>query len=784
MASRAECGPVAQVLEHIVEVERQLKEKDSVFFEEAVQHLMVVADAVKELEDTRKTTRELLEEETIENSKLRYKITHLPAIIAKEIEDAVTSACESISLEILQLQNDLKNISLDQENTEKKQLMLEEQNLSLGDHGRTLWEEHQEAVEILNQHMADKAGQSILVNQTHNRRKKAEEDAIDYRHKTEDLTEDMDNERKRFHEEMENLAVEILETQRKTETQEAKNEEKKNDLEQRRSVLFDLEEKINKEKEVVSALKSSILLQQASHGRLTDKLDFQKKQSADLSNKIDILELRMVNQKEDFNQQSNSLNEQLLKLEEEMNTQKILQESLAEKHKALKQEYQAASEEEDRQHAFKKDLSLQLDKSTAVLNEKQELLGKIRKELKEMEQESEKLVESMRLTAQHLAFQVEESRQNLGTERQKRMIIQNNKNETTKEMELWKLSEEAIINGLKQRITTGQDRQKFYTKEGTRLQKEIKHLEKEIFSVTEELERNHRDYLQEEHILKEQIKTLEEKLEASNKHLQSEQERLTTNIPIKNEAEDSCIKENKNYEDLKKFAAELKSKQKTLEVSIAKMCKDTEAHSKIKEAKKISLKELRDSAFKKLQCDLQSIKQADINIYEINRKLELVNMENCRLKLQNAQYKDGIAAMKAESKKHTSASKQLEGDLNSLVEHLHKCWEEDHNVCNDFSERDQEILDSIVELLKKIHCREEKIGYLNGALQGKLAGISSILQIKTGMICNVRQHSVGSLMEIIRYEATLHHVLISWSCHRTVSLLAEEDGALRFLGKY
>ncbi|XP_075699691.1 coiled-coil domain-containing protein 175 isoform X2 [Rhinoderma darwinii] len=693
---------------------------------------MAVADAVKELEDIRRNTRELLEEETIENSKLRYKVVHLPRIITREIEDAVTSARESIAAERLHLENELKNVTLEMEKTERKQRELEENNRFLSQQGEALWDEHQEAVDLLNQQMASKAHQSILVNETHNKRKEANEAITEYQNRTEDLAEDMAIERQQFIEETEQLTAEITETQRKTEVQDGRNAEKKVYLSQRRSALFDVEEKINTEKEDISSVKGKILLLQASHGRLTNKLDIQKKQSMDTSNKIDILELRMANKKEYFYNQSNSLKDEISKLDEQMDTAEILHESLTERHKDLKKKYQMASEEEDMQHAIKRDMSKQLEKSGSVLDEKQDLLGKLKMELTEMEQDTEKLFESMRISTQQLATHVEDFKENLASERQKRMSIQIKKDEVTKETELWKLSEEAFMTEMKKRIQNGHSKKAFLTNEGSRLQREIEKWNREICSINEEQARASKEYSSQVQSLKDQIEDLEEKIKNSISNLENEQEKLAKNIPFMNAAGDTYNKEHRNYEDLKKRASALKGKQKSMEGSISRITKDIETNCKAKDMTKASLKALRNSAFKKLQGDLETLKQTDKEMYETNRRLELVIMENCRLKLQNAQYKEDISAMISESQKHISVTKHLENDEASLIDHLHEGWDQDNFVCIDFSERDQEILDSIVELLRKIRNREEKVGLLNNILNEKYIGLSSLLESKAG----------------------------------------------------
>ncbi|XP_044127444.1 myosin-11-like isoform X1 [Bufo gargarizans] len=580
--------------------------------------------------------------------------------------------------------------------------------------------------------MAGKAHQSILVNETHTRRKEAEEAVIEYRNKTDDLEEDMAIERQQFIEETDRLTAEIAKTQKKTEEQDARNAEKKVSLSQRRSVLFDVEEKVTTEKENISSIKGKVLLLQASHGRLTNKLDIEKKQSMDTSNKIDILELRMANKKEDFYKQSNTLKDEISKLDEQMKTAEIVHESLVKTHKDLKLKYQTASAEEDRQHAMKRDTAKQLEQSRSALDEKQELLGKLKMELTEMEGDTENLLESMRISMGQLATHVEEFRQDLTTERQKRMSIQIKKGEVTKEIELWKLSEEGSITEMKKRIQNGQNKKVFLTNEGSRLQGEIEKWDKEICSINEEQTKASKEYSRQVQSLKDQIKNLEEKLKISISSLENEQQELAKNIPIMKAAEDTYNKEHDNYEDIKKKASAMKSKQKSLVGSITTITKDIEANIKLKDTKKASLKALRKSTFQKLQGDLSTLKLIDKEMYETNRRLELVNMENCRLKLQNAQYKEDISAIISESQKHLSATSHLEKYQASLIEHLHEGWDQDKLVCGDFSERDQEILDSIMELLRKISNREEKVGYLNGILHEKYIGLSSLLEIKTG----------------------------------------------------
>ncbi|KAM4690504.1 coiled-coil domain-containing protein 175 [Rhinophrynus dorsalis] len=699
------------------QVEKDLRSEDPAFDVEALEHLKAIADAVKELEEVRRTTREHLEMETIETSKLRYTVQHLPATIAKEIEEAVLSARDSNALEMETLQNELRNKTLELELAGQKQMELEERNSFLSQQGEALWGEYQQSVDLLNQQMAEKAHLNIVLNETHIKCKEAQDAAIEYKNRTEDLIEDMIIERQLFVEEKEVLTNEILETKKKTEIQEEQNMKKKEIFDRLTSELFDVEEKIDREKTIVIGVEDNILLLKASHARLTEKLDIQKMETTDLFKRKGDLELCIAKMKEDFNKESSSLNEKILKLEEQVNSAEILHQTLIDTNKQLKQDFKSAREEEDEEFVLKQDLAKQLEKSRADLDEKMEFCGKLKKEMREMEAEIGRLMESSRHHTEQNAAHVEESKENLSKERQKRTSLQVRKDEVLKERELWKLSEETFTNQMKEKIANGQKQIASLMEEGDSLQRDIAEWDKQIKSLNEEQVKANEAYSDLEKSLTKQIEALQEELNAVNGNLLEENEKLAANLPILNDAQEKYNTENHKYEELKKQAGELKNHQKSVELSIQRITRDIKINSDIKEAKALALKELRGALYKELQHYLERLQEIEKDVYEENRRLELVVMENCRLKLCCLQLKEDIEKSVDEENKHTLAIKHMESDLAS-------------QIGEDFSEQDQEILDAIVELIKKINHRAEKMGHLNSKLEDKFNGLASLLDSK------------------------------------------------------
>ncbi|KAM4663518.1 coiled-coil domain-containing protein 175 [Discoglossus pictus] len=554
-----ECTAVAAVLEHFMELENQLRLEQPAFDEEDLHHLVAVADYIKELEHARRTTRELLEMETIDNSKLRHKLLHLPGTITKEIEASVSRARESNAFEVEQLQNELRNLTQELEDAEKRQINLEDRNSFLCHQSKTMWTEHQEAVELLNQQMADKAHESIVLNETHNKRKEAQDAVIDFRNRSEDLAEDMIIERQEFEEEKLKLIEEIKELEKRIAAQNMKNLEIKQSLDQLTSTLFDVEEKAESQREIIRNLNDDILLLRASHSRLSKKVDSEKKIGAELTEKRNHLEQNMTTMKANTANEVDSLNEKINELAEKMKSLENLHQDLTEKSTELKQMYKSTREEEDKECAKKQDLSTEL-------------------------------------------------------------AIQVSKDKAVKELELFKFAQEQFISEMNQRTEEGLKKQAALTEEGKILQRNIKICNQQIQTLNVDQRKIDEEYATMKQSLTKEIQSFEEELNELNRNLQSEQDKLKASISVLNETEGTHNTEQQTYEDLTK-----------------------------------------------------------------------------------------------------QAGKQL-----------HIGWEDDDFVCKDFSERDQEILDAIVELINKIINREEKIGSLNEKLQNKFIELASLLEYKTG----------------------------------------------------
>ncbi|XP_064008904.1 serine/threonine-protein kinase 10-like [Pogoniulus pusillus] len=145
------------------------------------------------------------------------------------------------------------------------------------------------------------------------------------------------------------------------------------------------------------------------------------------------------------------------------------------------------------------------------------------------------------------------------------------------------------------------------------------------------------------------------------------------------------------------------------------------------------LHQRRGAAAGQVRSHTESVKLLERDIYEASRKLDIVNTENCRFKLCNAQMKEAIFALHSEAETLKSATAKLLTDLAAHHDLLLKEWSEESSVRKQFLEDEQEILSAVTALTTEVRQRQEKIGDINCRLQNKLQALNSLLDKKSRM---------------------------------------------------
>ncbi|XP_031461211.1 uncharacterized protein LOC116236619 isoform X3 [Phasianus colchicus] len=422
---------------------------------------------------------------------------------------------------------------------------------------------------------------------------------------------------------------------------------------------------------------------------LEKKMDLKQADMAaalEKKNQIDsellLAQSKIAREKEDFDQELGKANEYLQNAE-------CLNNKLKLENKAVHQKFERALEEEKHWARRRDEMEAKLRRLSVLLDEKHEFLEKLVMKTKNLERETEHLEDSLLMSRESNAKELASLEQKLKAENKMRVMLQWKLLYLAKQSKLFFLEEENISRRVNERIDTGEKRHAELL------------LEDDIRTASENL-------LKIEHKFKVSRLTLEE--------TQKEREEKYA-----------------EYKELRKSFLKKKDEELRIQRAIQKSIKTT---GMLKEEilelrKQLCIK--RDAAVSQLKHQTESMKLLERDIYEINRKLDIVNTENCRFKLCNAQMKEDILAMNSEAEGHQSAIVKIGHDLAVLHGFLLERWSEDSSLQKEFLENEQEILNAVTALLRKIQHREEKIGDINSRLQNSLEGMDSLLEKKSRM---------------------------------------------------
>ncbi|XP_059577374.1 uncharacterized protein LOC132248445 [Alligator mississippiensis] len=209
--------------------------------------------------------------------------------------------------------------------------------------------------------------------------------------------------------------------------------------------------------------------------------------------------------------------------------------------------------------------------------------------------------------------------------------------------------------------------------------------------------------------------------------LNQKEQQLSLRRPVAEETQRELEEKHAKYEELRKKVSGLKDEEANLTKSIERSLRATRRLQKTTAEQKNELQTKRDAALEQLRDHTEVLKLLERDIYEVDRKLELVNAENGRLKLCNARIKADISTMNSEAEKHKSTTIKILQDLAILRELLLKAWSEDSYIQKEFVETEQEILRAMANLIAKVQHREQKVDSISNRLQSNLDGLDSLL---------------------------------------------------------
>ncbi|XP_010170757.2 uncharacterized protein PFB0765w, partial [Antrostomus carolinensis] len=684
-------------------------------------------------EEIRRCTLECLEEETIKNSNLRFRIRKFPREIMAEMRALVTAARESSAAKIKQLQSALRSIADEIELLEEKLRLCERQNAALCEEQEHLRTQHKERVDLLNERMARKVNTNILLMEIRDKTRDTEREIIRAKAALEELKEKIAQKMSKLEKEQEECEEKMREIKKALDTQKAKNSKIKHELENSNLKVLDLQHLISLNSTDISNEEILLAKLKEKSKQLEKTLEFKKtevlkllEKKIQLDSELLLLQSKIAKEKDDFDKE-------LEKTNEDLSNAKHLNKKLQLENKAVHQKHEQALEEEQHWAGERDEMVAKLQKLSVLVDEKHEVLANLIKKTKNLEKNIENLEDSLLNIKKLYAEELASLEQDLKTENKTRIRLQWKLLYLAVQRKLFFSKEEKINRKLNEKLEAGKKRHAELLLQNEDLEKKIFQCKNQVKALSKEASMRENYYRNYKEDITNKIKCLENDIKTATENLLKKEQELNTSRLTLEETQREKEEKRTKYEELEKSFLKKKDEELRARRAIQQSIKTT---GKLREGTlelKNKLRIKRATATDQLKNHTECMKLLERDIYEINRKLDIVNSENCRFRSRNAQIKGDIFAINSEAEKLKSATVRIQNDLAMLHDLLVKGWSEESLIQKEFLENEQEILNAMTALKTKIEQREEKIGDINSRLQNKLEELNSLCVKKSRM---------------------------------------------------
>ncbi|XP_031808528.1 coiled-coil domain-containing protein 175 isoform X1 [Sarcophilus harrisii] len=719
-----------EVLEKLFKVEKALKNETFEFNQEAKTTLEEIAEAVKKLECMRKTTIDLLEIESIEASRLRFLLIHLPGNISKEIEDAVIAARVTNAEEINSLNNAIETVNFEMELLNERLTNLEKMNIELWEEQEELADDHQKAVLMVNMKMKERAENDTSTKEIYDKKKVDEEKIDHYQDLLHTINTELTEERDIFVTKKESLEKKIAELKQLKDDEIKCTLKKKRQLSQMVTEIAKIKEEFKRRQGAMK--EQDVARDELEEGlkRLQKELQIQLKQPEQLVTKRTDYDNALVDLVESSKMKQKDLIDKIRQATEKFSKIKARHTDLKGKNKILNGHLKAAQLEEHEYYIKERNSRDLVDKIELLIAEKKALLSKKLMDTEALEEAIENLKHLYRTTIESYRKQIAFLKGNWMSESQKSIKNQWKVINFQKEHERWRKTEHDDVEELIKRVEYIEQKRAEIYEEGIFCDETIFKHEEKIEELSEAVKEEEEIFSQIEHGVTEELKVIEDEYIIETEQTKVREDEWDEYFPKLKAVKDEYEENIKEFESLKSEISAQTREHLSLERGIDLMRKETITYQKEREHIKNLLKKGRNKEFAFMRNHLDSMYTSEKNIYEVEQHLKLLVLENYRLKKAIRLVKEDINYLTKEGQGYKFTVKKLETEVQNLRDVFLNMWKETLKEVKKFKEKNMITLDETEKLIRYLYLREERLKVICGWLRRNADNLEYIIDYK------------------------------------------------------
>lgn len=721
---------VVAALEHLKELDRELKEEAVPFGPETRLHLTEITAAITKLETDRRAAHEHLEVKTIENSKLRHQINHLRERMREEILADVAAARASNADEIEHLQNDLSSVSLLQGATVKEQEEFLSKNEALYPEREQVKAQHEEVISVLNDQITFKYSLQMRLDETLAQIEElktciaaAEQDKMTLTWKTAQAKEE-------FQTKKDNLTEEVRETDIKIQQQKQVMDIIRKELERVNNKKQEICDHLGKLMTDVARQESNVKRQAANRCQLEKQLKEETQKHQDLRRQSETVKKRLCEMDKAFNLAIQHLEEEIATEERKIDKARSTGVPLIEVRAKISEVFKRQQDKENRVKVKHFHISQKLLKSKQQLEDCTSSIVEHSHEVKDTDKQIRELLETGLIHRRVFDSKRVALCKDIDAEKKKASNLEEERSQLSRLLEEANKKQEERVATLTSDVSSIRRRYKELQEEEAALQQchpESVDAELSMRHVTQSVAK-YRHMESELHQEIEQCATETQVIVESNKEKQKGVEQKEEMLK---EVEARMTEEQTKYHRLEALTSELSTKRSQLDLAIQGLNAETSALLQPREQMKSKLEDFRASHMDVLKEQAAELRAAEISVYDNRVKLEQVSMENSRLHLCVRWMTDDVSGARLDRDRYWQEARKCDEDRTALFESLQKAWEEDSLVTQGCQRSSGALLMSLSALLNHLKTRRQQLGNVSSLLHQQMLDFSNRLGDKT-----------------------------------------------------
>lgn len=715
---------VSDALEHLRELDNELREDGIEFSAEASVHLLEMTAAVTELEGYRRAAQESLDTEKTANGKLAHHINDAKETTRREIMADIAAARASRAAEMDGLQKHLMEVSQQQDAFEERQTDLTRQNETLSHEKERVKADLEALVAALNDQLSMKKGLQMQLDQSREQTEVLTGGTVTAERDKIQLREQMEVER-------EALAVTRQHVDREVQRVEEEIKQQMQAVQRRRKELGRALEKKQETQEHLSELNFQIAMLESSFQRVIESRSQCEKQLEGETQKYHYLKEKKEMLKKDLQESkvtsstviqhlSEEINRMESEIEEGQASRERHRDSLAQIYQTLKQQ----RDEESRARAEGFRVVQLLQSSKLQLDQRVSCISNHRKEMREMEEQMAALWQASVLNKHMLETELQEMSSSVEAHGRTIHHFEEQKKQLVELLDTGRRKQEEHVAKMTSDIRSTKRRYQELLQEEAVLQKQQQPLSMDADLLVRHLEQRKAKYNEEEAKQREEIEQHAADAEDICQSIKEKQRQAEEEEKRLKEAEAMWMEEELRHRGMRRTVDELKKREAELEWTLLELKEKTSSLLQPRDELKAQLEDVQQCYMEMVENQTAELRHAEMSIYECLVKEEQVRLENSRFHLSIKGMTEDLCRAEEDGDRYQEETRLLRQEVRDVLDGLQECWKRDVSVLRDHQRRDGDLLTAMNITRNRLKVRREQLENLSTRLKQQVLAVS------------------------------------------------------------